>query len=369
MKRLVCLLAAASLLLSACGGKAAPETAAPSASESAVSTASEPSSQPESSAPQASAASPESAGSSEAPTPEPPLGVLSIAAPKGPTSMGMAKLISDNSEGGMYHFTLVGSPDELVGGVVTGEYDIAAVPVNLAANLYQKTGGGVKLAALNTLGVLYVVEAGDTVESVEDLRGQTILATGQGSTPEFALNYILEANGLKPGEDVTVEYKAEHAELASLLAAGEARIAVLPQPFVTSALTQNPALRVALDLTEEWDKAAEGKSQLTMGCLIVQSKLAQESPEMVDAFLKDYRDSVNFVKEEENRTQAAAVMEHFDIMKADIAEKALPECNIVFMRGEKMREAAEGFLTVLYGFEPKSVGGEMPGDDFYYGLE
>lgn len=368
-QNLIGILAAAALLLTACGGASSSEPAS-SMEEITVSSASESAPEASSSEPDESAKSApdaqKEAASSAAPEPASER-LLSIAAPKGPTSMGMAQLMTDNAEGGLYHFTLVGSPDELVGGIVKGEYDIAAVPVNLAANLYQKTEGGVKLAALNTLGVLYIVEAGDTIQTVEDLRGQTIYATGQGSTPEFALNYILSANGLTPGQDVMVEYKTEHAELAGLLAAGEAKIALLPQPFVTSAIEQNPSLRVALNLTEEWDKAADGESQLTMGCLIVQSALAQEAPEAVDAFLKAYRDSVNFVKDEENRTAAAQMMEDFDILKASVAEKALPECNLVFIRGDKMKETAEGFLKVLYESDPKSVGEEMPDGGFYYG--
>lgn len=376
-KKLISILAAVVVLLSACGQGTSSQAAQPfeeaqvgsSISESAPDSAA-PESIPES-APEPVEAASEGSSSKESAAVFAPESasarILSIAAPKGPTSMGMAQLMSDNAEGGLYHFTLVGSPDELVGGIVKGEYDIAAVPVNLAANLYQKTDGGIKLAALNTLGVLYIVEAGDTIQSVEDLRGQTVYATGQGSTPEFALNYILNANGLTPGQDVTVEYKTEHAELAGLLAAGEANIALLPQPFVTSAMEQNPSLRVALNLTEEWDKAAEGEGQLTMGCLIVQSKLAEEAPEAVDAFLKAYRDSVNFVKDEQNRGTAAQMMEQFDILKAGVAEKALPECNLVFIRGDKMKEAAEGFLKVLYESDPKSVGGELPDGRFYYG--
>lgn len=371
-KKVIGVLIAFALLLSACGGKApkAPENAP--TLEPAPESKSIVSSEAEASIPDGPSSSDSESSLDEGVAAVPPVGdaperILNIAAPKGPTSMGMAKLMTDNAEGGLYHFTLVGSPDELVGGIVEGEYDIAAVPVNLAANLYQKTGGSVKMAALNTLGVLYVVEAGDTIHSVSDLKGHTIYATGQGSTPEFALDYILKANGLTPGNDVTIEYKTEHAELASLLAAGKADLAVLPQPFVTSALEQNPSLRVALDLTEEWDTAAEDGSQLTMGCIVVQSKLAQEDPEALDAFLKDYRDSINFVKDEENRQIAAKMMEQMDIMKAAVAEKALPECNLVFMRGDKMKEAAQGFLNVLHASDPKSVGGEMPDGDFYYG--
>lgn len=367
---------AAALLMTACGANAPapPVEAPPSASESAVEASSDDASE---AVPDAEASAPEQLPEPESDVDEElppenesaqtPLGPLHIGAPKGPTSMGMAQLMNDNSEGGLYRFTLTGSPDELIGGIIQGEYDFAAVPVNLAANLFQKTNGEIQIAAVNTLGVLYIVESGDTVHSVEDLRGRTIYATGQGSTPEFALNYILAQNGLTPGTDVTVEYKTEHTELASLLAAGKADLALLPQPFVTSAMEQNPALRAALDMTEEWDKVTGGESQLTMGCLVVRRKLAEENPEAVDTFLREYRNSINFIKDPENASAAAGMIEYMDILKADVAEKALPECNLVFLRGDKMKEAVEGFLQVLYDADPKSVGGSLPGDGFYYG--
>ena len=197
-------------------------------------------------------------------TPEAPAEKIDIrvAALKGPTAMGMVKLMDDAEKGegaNNYIFTLAGAPDELTGPIIQGEFDIAAVPTNLAAVLYNKTEGKVKLAALNTLGVLYVVERGDTIQSVADLKGKTIYSSGQGAVPEYALNYVLEKNGLKPGEDVTVEYKSEHAEIATLLAAGNAQVALLPQPFVTATLAQNENLRVALDLTEAWDAATGGE--------------------------------------------------------------------------------------------------------------
>lgn len=365
MKRtLLSLLMAFALLLTACGGRS-PEI---SSSENEPSVSEEVSTQENEK--EEAPSSPEKEETSSESSPEPvesqQPGQLSIAAPKGPTSMGMAQLMNNYAEGGLYHFTLVGSPDELVSGIVQGEYDIAAVPVNLAANLYQKTEGNIKLAAINTLGVLYVVEAGDTVHEVADLKDRTIYATGKGSTPEYVLNYILQENGLTPGEDVTIEYKTEHAELSSLLAAGKADLALLPQPYVASAMTGNPDLRVALDMTEEWDKTEQG--QLTMGCLIVQSKLAEESPELLDNFLREYRDSVNFIKDAENLDIAAQIIEHFNILKADIAKQALPQCSLTFVRGDKMKEMTEGFLQVLHGFDPKSIGGEMPDNNFYYGI-
>ena len=222
---------------------------------------------------------------------------------KGPTAMGMVKLMEDEEAGSTqndYVFTLAGAPDEITAKLVKGELDIAALPTNAAAALYQKTDGAVQLAALNTLGVLYVVENGDTVQSVADLKGKTVYATGKGSTPEFALNYILKQNGMQAGTDVTVEYKTEHAELATLLAAGQANLAVLPQPFVSSVLAKNSDVRIALDLTKEWDAVTEDGSVLTMGALAVRRDFAQEHPEAVQAFLEEYSASTAYVTAPEN---------------------------------------------------------------------
>lgn len=292
-----------------------------------------------------------------------------VAALKGPTAMGMVKWMEDAAQGqsqGQYEFTLAGAPDEITGGIVTGEFDAAAVPANLAAVLYNKTQGQVQLAALNTLGVLYLVESGEQIQSVEDLRGRTIYATGKGSTPEYALNYVLTQNGLTPGQDVQVEYKTEHAELAALLALGQADLALLPQPFVTSALAQNENLRIALDLTELWDQAAQGKSILTMGCLIVRKEFAQQHPQALETLMEEYGASAAYVTDEANLEQAAALIEKNDIIQAAVAQKALPQCNIVFLTGEEMRAKAEGFYQVLMEADPAAVGGQLPGDDFYY---
>ena len=292
-----------------------------------------------------------------------------VTALKGPTAMGMVKWMEDAAQGqsqGQYEFTRAGAPDEITGGIVTGEFDAAAVPANLAAVLYNKTQGQVQLAALNTLGVLYLVESGEQIQSVEDLRGRTIYATGKGSTPEYALNYVLTQNGLTPGQDVQVEYKTEHAELAALLASGQADLALLPQPFVTSALAQNENLRIALDLTELWDQAAQGKSVLTMGCLIVRKEFAQQHPQALETLMEEYGASAAYVTDEANLEQAAALIEKNDIIQAAVAQKALPQCNIVFLTGEEMRAKAEGFYQVLMEADPAAVGGQLPGDDFYY---
>lgn len=294
---------------------------------------------------------------------------IRVAALKGPTAMGMVKLMEDVDGGAAQSacdFTLAGAPDEITGSIIKGEFDIAAVPTNLAAVLYNKTEGQVQLAALNTLGVLYIVENGDTVHSVEDLRGKTIYATGKGSTPEYALNYVLNQNGLVPGQDVQVEYKTEHAELAALLASGEADLALLPQPFVTSVLAQNENARQAIDLTAAWDEAAAGKSALTMGCIVVQKEFAAQHPEALQTFLAEYQASVDYVNDSANLEAAAALTEKYDIIKAAVAQKAIPACNIVFITGDEMQAMAAGFYDVLSQADPSAIGGKLPADDFYY---
>ena len=288
---------------------------------------------------------------------------------KGPTAMGMVKLMEEDAAGTTandYEFALAGSADEISPLLIKGELDIAAVPTNVASVLYNKTEGQVEILALNTLGVLYVVENGNTIQSVEDLRGKTIYSTGKGATPEYALNYILGENGLTAGTDVTVEYKSEHSELASLLAAGQADLAVLPQPFVTSVLAKNPDVRIALNLTEEWDKVTEDGSKLTMGALVVRKDFAESNPEAVRNFLKEYQASTQYVTDEANLDDAAALIEQYGIISAAVAKQALPYCNIVCITGEEMRTAAEGFLSILAKANPQSVGGTLPAEDFYY---
>ncbi|MCI8632864.1 MAG: ABC transporter substrate-binding protein [Lachnospiraceae bacterium] len=293
---------------------------------------------------------------------------VKIAALKGPTAMGMLQLMELSEQHltpDTYQFTLAGSPDEILGSIIQGDFDIAAVPTNVAATLYNKTQGEVQIAAINTLGVLYCIENGDTIYSVEDLRGKTIYNLGKGATPEFALNFLLEKNGLNPETDVDVVYKTESTEVASLLQSGEASIALLPQPFVTSVLAQNENLRVALDFTEEWNQVGDG-STLTMGCIVVQKKFAEEHPEALERFLEAYEDSVEFTNDTKTLETAAQYAEKFGVLKAAVAAKAIPQCNIVFEDGEDMKRIAGGFLQVMFEADPASVGGAVPDDAFYY---
>lgn len=296
---------------------------------------------------------------------------IKIAALKGPTAMGMAKMIHDQKdlETKAYDIEVLNAVDEVIPKVATGEVDIAAVPSNVSSALYNKTEGKIVTLAINTLGVLYVVENGDTVHSVSDLKGKTIYSSGKGATPEYALNYILKGNGLDPEKDVTIEYKSEHAECLAALTNDKNGIAVLPQPFVTAAQMKNDGLRVALDLTKEWTAVNElhpdqKTGVLLTGVIVAQKEFVEQNPELVKAFLEDYKKSIEFTNS--NIDEAAALIAEADIVPEPIAKRAIPLCNIVYIDGGNMKELLGGYLNVLYEANPKSIGGKLPGEEFYY---
>ena len=292
-----------------------------------------------------------------------------IAGLKGPTTMGLVNLLDMERSGKAsqhYDLQLYGAADEIVPKLIKGELDMAAIPANLAATLYQKTNGGIQVMAVNTLGVLYVVEKGDSIHSFADLKGRTILSTGKGTTPEYVLRYLLNANGIDPDKDVTIEYYSEATEVTAQMANTEDAIAVLPQPYVTAAGLQDDTLRVALDLTEEWNKVAD--TQLITGVTVVRKEYAEEHPDVVAAFLTDYAKSVEAANADLDGT-AALCEEQGVVAKAAIAKKALPNCNIVCLTGDELKTNASAYLQVLFDADPKAVGGAMPGDDFYWTAE
>ena len=296
-------------------------------------------------------------------SPETAATALRIAGLKGPTTMGLVNLMN-SADGANYEFTMYGAADEIVPLLVKGELDAAAVPANLAATLYQKTEGAVEVACVNTLGVLYILENGETIQSVADLKGQTIVTTGKGTTPEYVLRYVLSQNGIDPDADVTIEYCSEATEALSQVQAGMASIAMLPQPFVTSALSQVEGLRVALDMNEEWEAVAG--SQLVTGVLVARKDAVEADPAAFEAFLDGYAASVEAANTDLEGT--AALCEQYGIVaKAALAQKALPACNIVFETGDQMKTDLVNYFQVLFDADPASVGGALPADDFYYG--
>ena len=293
---------------------------------------------------------------------------IRIGSLKGPTSMGLVSLMDKAAKGetsNVYEFTMTGKADELVGKIANGDLDIALVPANVASVLYNKTQGNVTVLDINTLGVLYVVASDDSIASVADLKGKTVYMTGKGTTPEYVMNYLLKENGLAAG-DVDLQFKSEATEVASLLKENPKAIGVLPQPFATAACVQNEALKPVVDLTEAWNALNQDSgSMLVTGVTIVRSDFLRENRSPIQMFLEDHRESaqyaVDHVDETAELVAAAGIVE-----KAPIAKKALPYCNIVCMTGQEMKDALSGYLNVLYEQDAKSVGGQLPGDDFYY---
>ena len=294
---------------------------------------------------------------------------VKVGALKGATTLGLLPLedkAANGEAGENYEFSMMTAADELLPTMIKGELDIALLPSNVASILYQKTNGGVTVIDINTLGVLYMVSGDSSVTGVEDLAGRTIYLTGKGTTPDYVLHYILSGNGMDADSDCTLEYKSEATEVAALLAENPDAIGLLPQPFVTAACAQNDALSVILDMNAEWEKLqGEDGSRLVTGVTVVRNEFLQEHENAVAAFMEEHQASAQSMNSDvENGAKLAAASGI--IAKEPIALKAIPKCNITYIDGADMKQAMSGYLEVLYEQNPESIGGALPGDDFYY---
>ena len=287
----------------------------------------------------------------------------------GPTGIGAMNLWAAADAGetqNTYHITMPGANDEVVAAISNGDADIAAVATNLAATLYNKTSGGVTVLAVNTLGVLSLLGSGQEIASIADLAGKTIYAPGQGANPEYILRYVLTGNGLDPDKDVTIRFVGEGSELLTVWQTDPEAVIMAPQPVATSILMQNENARTLFNMTDEWDRVSGGDSTLMMGCVIVRNEFLQENPGAVALFLQEYAASIEKAQSDVEGT--AALCEQYGLIpKAALAQKAIPSCGLTFVTGAEMKSALSGYLQVMFDADPKSVGGAMPGDDFYYG--
>ena len=287
----------------------------------------------------------------------------------GPTGIGAMNLWAAADAGetqNTYHITMPGANDEVVAAISNGDADIAAVATNLAATLYNKTSGGVTVLAVNTLGVLSLLGNGQEVATIADLAGKTIYAPGQGANPEYILRYVLTGNGLDPDKDVTIQFVGEGSELLTVWQTDPEAIIMAPQPVATSILMQNENAATIFNMTDEWDKVSGGDSTLMMGCVIVRNEFLQENPGAVALFLREYAASIEKAQSDVEGT--AALCEQYGLIpKAALAKAAIPSCGLTFVTGAEMKSALSGYLQVMFDADLKSVGGAMPGDDFYYG--
>ena len=287
----------------------------------------------------------------------------------GPTGIGALNLMAKSDSGetvNTYNTTVTGANDEIVAAVSNGDADIAAIATNMAATLYNKTNGQVTVLAVNTLGVLSMLTSGEKITSVAELAGRTIYLPGQGANPEYILRYILSGNGLDPDSDVVMNFVAEGSELLSVWAADPDAVIMAPQPVATTLLMQNESAVKVMDMTDEWNSVSGGDSTLMMGCVIVRNEFLQENPGAVETFLTEYEESIETAQADVEGT--ASLCESYGIIpKAAIAAKAIPQCGLTFVSGSEMEQQLGGYLQVMYDANPKSVGGAMPGSDFYYG--
>ena len=357
---LTCAMTAA--LLAGCSGSDKTQTTAASESE----TAAEPSEEATEAA--AEAQSEEAGSKADTGAEHADAMTLHVGSLKGPTTIGLVSLMDQASKGnseGSYEFTMAADASELAAQMVSGDLDIALVPANLASVLYQKTKQGIEVIDINTLGVLYVVAADDSIHNMADLKGKTIYMTGKGTTPDYALQYLIGANSMTP-DDVTIEYKSEATEVAAVLKENPDAIGLLPQPFVTATMAQNENLKMVLNLTEEWDKTQpENGSSLVTGVTVCRKEVLEQNPEEVETFLKEHKESADWVNT--NVADAAELVAAAGIIeKAPVAQKAIPYCSIVCIDGEDMKTRLSGYLEALFELDPSSVGGQVPDDGFYY---
>lgn len=289
---------------------------------------------------------------------------MNIACMKGPTGIGMIKLIADSDDGktaNTYNYSIVGTADEIATKLLKGELDIAAVPCNLASVLYNKSEGEILTLGINTLGVLYIVEAGDSVNSVNDLKGKTIYSTGQGTTPEYTLRFLLSSAGLDPEKDVDIQFKSEAPEVLAALKQDTTAVAMLPQPYATVALNSDENMRIALDVTKEWESFTD--ATVVTGVLVARKTFIEENKDAIASFMKEYEASTTYANT--NVDDTAALLEKYDVFKAAIAKKAIPYCNVTLITGEDMKTKAMSYLNVLLNENPASIGGKLQEGMFY----
>ena len=300
---------------------------------------------------------------------EPAAGEMNLYVLSGPTGIGAMNLWAASDAGRTavdYNITMTGANDEIVAAISNGEADVAAIATNLAATLYNKTEGGISVLAVNTLGVLSILSSGEDLGSIADLAGKTIYAPGQGANPEYILRYVLAGNGIDPDADLTIQFVAEGSELLSVWETEPDALILAPQPVATSLLVQHEGSKKLFDMTKEWDAVAGGGSTLMMGCVVARNDYLTENPDAVAAFLEEYKASINAAASDVEGT--AALCETYGLIpKAAIAAKAIPECGLTFVTGEEMKTQLSGYLGIMFDANPKSVGGALPADDFYYG--
>lgn len=315
---------------------------------------------------------PAATGSSSDPAPEVSQPGISVGEPakvmvmSGPTGVGAAKMMADSAAAGdasAYNFTVVAGNDEVAPALAKGEVDIACIATNMAANLYNKQTD-IQVLAVNTLGVLYILEKGESVTDIASLKGKTIYATGKAANPEYILNHVLTQNGVDPVKDVDIQWMTPQEVTAKMVQSTDG-VCMLPVPAATALMIKDSTVREAINVSAEWDQVAE--NPLVMGCVVARTAFIEENPALVEQFLAEYEQSIHYMKDEANAPSASQYVAQFGITaNAAIAAKAIPQCNLTYLAGDEMRTAIQGYYEVLFTADPAAIGGGNPDDAFYY---
>lgn len=290
---------------------------------------------------------------------------VNVGSLKGPTTISLAKMIEDEDDYDSddlahYNFEMFTMPEEIVTKLSNDELDIAAIPANLASTLYNKTEGKIQVAAINTFGVIYIVDNSDSINTINDLEGKTIYAVGKGTTPEGVLTTVLKENNI---ENVNIEFKQEPAEILAILASGEDKIAMLPEPFVSVVMNKNDKVKRKISMADEWKKINNNSEQVT-GVLVARKEFIDNNPRIFKEFLEDYEDSIEDVIDDLD--DVSKIVEQLGIIPQGLAYSSIPNIDIRYMDGNKMEDTLSNYLEKLFEFEPKLVGGQVPDEGFYY---
>lgn len=286
---------------------------------------------------------------------------LRIGSMKGPTSIGLASMM-DQEQG---QFTVVGAADELTPLLLQDQIDIALVPANVAAVLYARTEGQIQVIDVNTLGVLYGISLDEGINNVEDLRGRTVYMTGKGTVPEYTFMALLAAANIST-DDLAIEFCSEPTEVVAQISQHDGAVGILPQPYATACTLKNENLHTVLDLTEAWAQMTGGqKGDVVTGVTVAKTSTIEEKEGAVKLFLQRHAASAE-VAQTDPSAIVAKVIELGIIENETLAEKAIPNCNVVCYTGEEMKNALAGYLQALFDQNAEALGGSLPGDDFYF---
>jgi NitT/TauT family transport system substrate-binding protein len=291
----------------------------------------------------------------------PPVTVYGL---KGPSGVGMIQLFENPPQYPEAAITVeaLAQPDLMAARFISGSAKVGILPPNMAAKL-AGAGARIQIAAVLGTGMLSLLTSDPDVRRIEDLRGKTLSAAGQGATPEYVFRRILRSKGINPDRDLRINFSLAYPEIARSLISGRIDTALIPEPFATMARAGKPDLREAADIQQEWVRAG-GRGNYPMTALVVDAGFAASQPLMLKTILQGFKDSAAWVTA--NPDKAGVLVEKHGLgIRAQIARAAIPRSNYVFIPALEARASLEALYQAFLEFSPAAIGGRLPGDGFY----